>query len=263
VVVSEQRSPSARSVGQALDLLELLAASDTPLGVTDVAGRLGLSKPAAHRLLVALTDRGFAEQEPATSKYALGLRAFGLATLAGARRDLRGAGAPHLRELNEATGETVHEAVYDDGHVVYLDRLESRQPVAPISRIGARAPAHCVATGRAILAYLPEAEVEALAERGLERFTDSTPTTREALMADIEATRRRGYAVNEGAWRADVAGIAAPVRDYSGMVIGSIGCCLPVARLTRRSRPGLVESTLEAAAAVSAELGFVTPAAPR
>jgi IclR family transcriptional regulator, KDG regulon repressor len=258
VVVAEQRSASARSVGRTLDLLELLA-SDAPLGVTDVASRLGLSKPAAHRLLAALTERGFAEQEPATSKYALGLRAFGLATLAGARQDLRSAGAKHLRELNEATGETVHEAVYDDGHVVYLDRLESRQPVAPISRIGARAPAHCVATGRAILAYLPEAEVEALLERGLERFTDRTPATRERLLADIEATRRRGYAVNEGAWRADVAGVAAPVRDYSGLVVGSIGCCLPASRLTRSSRPRLVEHTVEAAAAVSAKLGFVNP----
>jgi IclR family transcriptional regulator, KDG regulon repressor len=254
---------TTRSVGHTLDALELLASSDTPLGVSEVAERLSLSRPGAHRLLATLLDRGYAEQDETTTKYALGLRAFGLATLAASRRDLRGRAERHLRALNEATGETVHLAVYDDGHVVYLDRLESRQPVGPISRIGARAPAHCVATGRAIIAYLPAGEIEALLAREIERFTDATPVTREEIMDDIEATRRRGWALNTGSWRADVGGVAAPLRDYSGRVVASLGCCVPSSRLTRETTPALAERTLAAAAATSAELGFVAPEPPR
>ena len=246
-----------------LNVLELLAGSDSPLGVTEIAERLGLSRPGAHRLLAALRARGFAQQEQTTARYSIGLRAFELATLAASRRDLRSAAAPYLRALNEETGETVHEAVYDDGHVIYLDRVESRRPVAPISRIGARAPAHCVATGLAILAYLPAEEIEALLARPLERFTDSTPVTGEEILEDIEATRHRGWALNVGSWRSDVGGVAAPIRDYGGGVIASLGCCVPSSRLTRRTRPVLVERTVAAAAAVSAALGFVVPAGGR
>lgn len=100
----------------------------------------------------------------------------------------------------------MHLAVHDDGWVVYLEKAESRHPVAPVSRIGDRVPAHLVATGRAILAYLPE----------------------EQLDAEIVAeTRRRGWALNRDSYREGVSGVAAPIRDCTGGVVASIGCCFP------------------------------------
>src|SRR5947207_1188416 len=83
-----------------------------------------------------------------------------------------------------------------------LDILESLHEIAPVSRIGSLAPVHCVATGRAILAYIPREELDALIEHGLERHTEATITDRELLLAELEGTRRRGYALNRGAWRA-------------------------------------------------------------
>ena len=233
---SDSRS-GVKAVDSTLDLLELLAGEGEPMGVSDVAERLGISAPGAHRLLAALRERGYAEQDPHSSRYSIGLRAFGLATLSASRRDLRAKALPHIRELNEATGETVHLAVHDDGWVVYLEKAESRHPVAPVSRIGDRAPAQLVATGRAILSWLPG--------------TDLDPEI-------VEETRRNGWALNLDSWREGVSGVAAPIRDWTGLVVASVGCCLPSRRLTDETRPLIVEKSVTTAERISAELGFVS-----
>lgn len=235
---SDSRS---RTVDSTLDVLELLGSAGEPVGVTDVAERLGLSAAGAHRLLSTLKRRGYAEQDPASSRYSIGLQAFGLAALSASRRDLRERSASYIRELNEATGETVHLAVYDAGWIVYLEKADSRHPVAPVSQVGARAPAHLVATGRAILAYLPESE---LGQLDLEGY-------------DPAETRERGWALNEESYREGVSGVAAPIRDWTGAVTASIGCCLPSRRLTDPEE--LAERCMSAAAGISAELGFVPP----
>jgi IclR family KDG regulon transcriptional repressor len=253
---------SARSVDQTLDLLELLARADQPVGVTEVARSLALSPSGVHRLLATLRERGYAAQDPVTGRYTRGLQCFRLAALAASRQTLRAVADDHLRVLNQATGEAVHLTVYESGHVVYIDKLESHHETAPVSRVGEQAPAHCVATGRAIIAYLPLSEIEMLIERGLEPFTESTISDREALLEDLEATRARGYALNRGSWRAAVGGVAAPIRDFSGMVQASVGCCLPLERLTDETTATLAAQTIQTAAAISEELGFVVPGAP-
>jgi DNA-binding IclR family transcriptional regulator len=253
---------SVRSVDQTLDLLELLARADRPVGVTEIARNLGLSPSGVHRLLATLRDRGYAAQDPVTGRYTRGLACFSLAALAASRQTLRAVADEHLRALNQTTGEAVHLTVYESGHVVYIDKLESHHETAPVSRVGEQAPAHCVATGRAIIAYLPLTEIERLIERGLEAFTESTIGDREALLADLEATRTRGYALNRGSWRAAVGGVAAPIRDFSGMVQASVGCCLPLERLTAEATTRLADRTIQTAGAISEELGFVLPGTP-
>jgi IclR family KDG regulon transcriptional repressor len=250
------RPSTAQTVRRTLDVLEALASARGPLGVSELAAKLGMSAAAAHRMLSTLAERGYARQDPASARYSIGPRCFSLATLAASQLDLRAAAAPHLRALNEETGEVVHLALYDDGEVIYIDRLEGKRPVGPISRIGARAPAHCVSTGRAILAHLPDHVVQELVERGLKRYTERSPVTWAALQADREQTRRRGYAINEGSWYPEISGVAAPIRDYTGAVSASLGVCVPTSRFTPARRKKLIDCTLRAARAVSAELGF-------
>jgi IclR family KDG regulon transcriptional repressor len=252
---------SVRSVDQTLDALELLSQAERPLGLGEIAQSLGISPPATHRLLSALRARGYVAQDGSTSRYTRGLACFSLAALAASRQDLRRTAAPHLDALNGETAEAVHLAVYESGFAVYIDKRESRRETAPVSRVGERAPAHCVATGRAILAYLPLTDLEALIAEGLQRFTDTTPDNRERLLADLDRTRRQGYALNRGAWRPAVGGVACPIRDFSGLVQGSIGCCVPLERFDDDRLPALARRTMLAAAAISAELGYVVPAA--
>jgi DNA-binding IclR family transcriptional regulator len=256
---SVQPRASVRSVDQTLDVLELLARAERPLQLSEIATQLDLSAPATHRLLSTLRERGYVAQDPFSSKYMRGLACFSLAALAASRQSLRDAAAAPMRSLNVDTGEAVHLTVYESGSAVYIDKLESLRETAPVSRVGERAPAHCVATGRAILAYLPLADLEALLATGLHRYTETTLADRDELLLDLAETRRRGYALNRGAWRAGVGGVAAPIRDFSGIVQASIGCCLPLERFTDDRIPELAAHTVRTAAAISCELGFVIP----
>jgi IclR family KDG regulon transcriptional repressor len=253
---------SVRSVEQTLDVLELLSQAERPLALGEIARSIGSSPPATHRLLSALRARGYVAQEGSGSRYTRGLACFSLAALAASRQDLRRAAAPQLEALNRDTGEAVHLAVHQAGFAVYIDKRESRRETTPVSRVGERAPAHCVATGRAILAFLPLADIEALIAGGLERFTDTTPADRDELLSDLDRTRHRGYALNRGAWRPAVGGVACPIRDFSGLVQGSIGCCVPLERFGEDRLPALAERTMRAAAAISAELGHFLVAPP-
>lgn len=250
------RPPNNRSVEHALSILDLLAAAREPMRVTDVARELDITLPTASRLVSTLEARGYAAQDPATRRYTIGLRAFGLGQLAAAGRDLRTVALPHMRQLNEATGEVVHLGVYHDGAVVYVEKLDSRHAVAPSSAIGGRAPAACVATGKALLAYQAHDEIDRAIGAGLRRPGGGATASPEELAADLEETRRRGYAVNRESWREGVSGVASPVRDHTGVVRAGVGCCLPSERLTAKAERAIVADVLETAAAISTDLGF-------
>lgn len=252
--------PPNRSVSNALSILELLAADGQPLGVTDIARTLNLSVAGAYRLLSTLQARGYVEQDGETARYSVGVGAFALAHLSGARRDLRAVALPHMAELNEVTGETVHLAVYDRGDVICIEKVDSRHPVAPTSSIGTRAPAFCVAAGRALLAFQPRHEIERVLSQPRASFTEHTVTERAEIDRQLEATRRDDYAVNVEGWRVGVGGIAAPVRDYSGHVRATVSCIAPVTRLGRDRRRTLIRETGRAAAAISRDVGFHAPA---
>jgi IclR family transcriptional regulator, KDG regulon repressor len=249
------RPPNNRSVEHALAILDLLAAASDPVRLTDVAREVGITLPTASRLVSTLEAHGYAAQDPATRRYTIGLRAFGLGQLAAAGRDLRAVALPHMRQLNEATGEVVHLGVYHDGAVVYVEKLDSRHAVAPSSAIGSRAPAACVATGKSLLAHQSHDEIDRVIGAGLRRPGGGTVSPEE-LAADLEETRRRGYAVNRESWREGVSGVAAPVRDHTGIVQAGVGCCLPSERLTAKAERTIVTHVLETAAAISTDLGF-------
>jgi DNA-binding IclR family transcriptional regulator len=245
---------------RALDILELLAGSPGPQGLTEIAERVHGPKATVHRLLATLQARGYATQDPRTGRYDAGIRCFELGSLWASRLDLRAVAAPHAARLNELSGETVHLAVYDHGDVVYVDKIESRHPVVAKSQLGARCPAACVATGRALLAYQPREEIEEALRGPLPAPSPQSVTRPAELGALLDQVRRDGYAVNHGGYREGVGGVAAPVRDYTGGVVASVGLCLPEQRFGPDRFGALRDWTVAAAAAISAALGG--PAVP-
>ncbi|GAB3982011.1 IclR family transcriptional regulator [Actinoallomurus acanthiterrae] len=243
-----------QAVAHALDVLELLAA-EGPRSLGRIAESCGRSKATTHRLLATLVTRGYAEQDPETGVYRAGLRCveLGMSVLAGVR--IGDVARPHLEELNAATGEVVHLCVYDRGEVVYIAKLDSRLPVAPQSRVGARAPAHCVAPGRALLAHQPPAELARVTDAGLRRYTENTITEADRLAEELARVRERGYAINESSWRSGVCGIGAVIRDYTGTAVAAVGCCVPESRFGTAHRRDLATAVTTAATRISADLG--------
>lgn len=235
--------------------MEYLARSGQPRGLTEIATHIEGPKATIHRLLATLRARGYVSQDKRSMAYSIGIRCFELGNLWARSFDLRSVAAPQLAHLNEVTGETVHLAVYDQGDSLYIDKIESSYDVVPKSHVGGRCPAAQVATGRVLLAHQPMDEIRAQLTTPLRVYTPDSLTEPDQLQSLLADVRQQGYAVNHGSYRPGVGGIAAPVRDHTGAVVAAIGLCLPEHRFGEDRFPELRDATVEAAGAVSAEVG--------
>jgi DNA-binding IclR family transcriptional regulator len=245
-----------RSVNNALSILETFTSDRPELGVTELARALGLGKSTVHRLLSSLSARGYVRKNPHTDRYCLGLKAFEVGSVAAGQHLIRETAASHLRRLSTACRETVHLGVLDDGDVVYIDKIESQQALQMYSRIGRRAPAHCTALGKALLAWEPEDSLERFLGRRLKAYTPRTLTDQAALRADLGEVRVRGYALDDDEFEVGLRCIAAPVRDHTGRVVASLGIASPAVRLPTEQVPAMAGIVREVAGEVSAALGW-------
>jgi len=241
-----------------LELVEALARSDRPRGVTELAVEMNLTKSNVHRLLKTLEHKGYLRRDAGTGHYGLSLKLWELGSSVVSQLDLRRAALPHLQRLADHTRETVHLSLLDGCDVVYVEKIDSPQPVRTYSRLGGRAPAYCVATGKAMLAFAPDAVIRAAA-RSIHPFTSRTVRNEKALRAELERVRAAGFAVNQGEWRGAVCGVAAPIRDISGAVIAATGVSGPAERLKPRRIKTLAPAVVAAADAISRALGYAAP----
>lgn len=257
------------SVVRALSLLDAMAAQGRPIGIAELSKRVRLHVSTVHRLLATLITRGYAQQDPETGKYALGLRPFVLGQAYLEQTDLRRIVHPALQRLVEATGETANLVVMDREEVVYLDKAESTQSLRFFSRIGRRAPPYCTAVGKVLLAWLPpEEREEVLGRLTLTPLTRSTITEEDALRGELERVAAQGFAVDREECEEGASCLAVPLRDHTGRVVAALGISAPTVRLPEATRERLTALLLEEARTVSQELGYqgaaaAAPAAPR
>jgi IclR family KDG regulon transcriptional repressor len=244
-----------------LSVLEVLARSPRPRSVSNLAAALNLTRSNAHRTLQTLVASGFARQDEHTSGYECTLKLFELAAAMPARLNLSNFAAPLMRALVASTQETVHLSVLDGGDVVYVEKIDSPQPVRAYSAVGGRAPAYCVATGKALLASQPEDHADRY-EGKFEAFTPTTITTTEALRTHLRQVRRQGFAINHGEWRATVHGLAAPVFGSGGRIIAAIGISGPADRLPKARLESLSGEVVAAARELTLMLDFPAPDNP-
>lgn len=235
-----------------LNMLEALARSDTHLGVTDLVNKLGLTKSNVHRTLATLVSAGYVDQDE-NGKYGCTLKLFELGGLITDRIDVRAIAEAPMEELGRASREAVHLAVLDGLDVIYLHKVESPEPIRAYSRVGGRAPAYSVASGKALLAYQSPAYLEKLNGK-MEIYTPETLTTESLLHNELRAIRSNSVAINRGEWRAEVGGIAAIVFNHENLPIAAIGVSGPIERIeqNRDSNTATVKST---ARKVSTSLG--------
>src|SRR5207302_6617200 len=244
------------SVANAICLLTSFSGEEDELGITTLANRLRLAKSTVHRLESTVTGAGFLEQNSETGKYRLGVALFELGALVRRRMDVANEARPKLRELLEKTGETVQLGIVDHFSVLYVYEMESRRAIRMAAAVGARAPLHCTAVGKVLLAYQPREYVKELMGRGLTAYTPKTVTKREAVLAMLDEVRLRGHAIDDEESESGLRGIAAPVRNHGGGVIAALGVAAPVQRMNKKRVQTCVPSVIETAAAVSTRLGY-------
>lgn len=253
------RSGTIQSVDRALDILEALARAQEALPLVTLAGEVGLNPSTCHHLLATLAQRGYVVQEPRTRYYCLGNQVLQLQHARVQQIDLASLVGPILRELNRSTGEAVHLAVLQARELVTVAKLESLHPIKVDNGfVGKSNAAHATATGKAILAYLPEVELdEMIAARGLHPFTRRTITDPGVLMAELERVRQSGYAVDDEEFQPGVICVGAPVRNHAGQVVASISISAPQMRLTSQDGVDhLARQAVAAAGQISAQLGY-------
>jgi DNA-binding IclR family transcriptional regulator len=198
-----------QAVDRAAALLKAVADSRQPLTVVELAAATGLNRSTAWRLLATLDRHGLVERDPVTQRYSVGYAVLQMA--AGGDYDVLVRRArPAVERLANETGETASLAVAKRFDLVYIDQVEAPQIMSP-NWLGRSVAMHATSSGKAFLAWLPEEEREVLVPQSLERFTDTTLTSRRALEAELDEVRRVGYAVCVGELEETLYGVSAPI----------------------------------------------------
>lgn len=262
VTIPDERR-TIQSVERALDILEVLAAGTEEMRLNEIARATSLNISTCHHLIATLLDRGYVGQNPRGRTYFLGNKTLELSRSRAAMIDLVQAAMPALRTLNQATGETVHLDILRGTSLTTLAKLESRHPVRVATDDVIKSDAaHATATGRAILAWLPETELNRIiADKGLRRFTERTITSRDELIENLRLVRRHGYAVCREEFQPGVVCIGSAIRDHTGAVIGALSCLLPGMRASEEHVERIGEQVKDAATTLSLQLGGDTPVA--
>ena len=250
-----------RAVERTLDILELLGQAGDGRRITEISRRLKVPVSTIHRYLSSLASRGYVEQNAASQKYHLGLQALRLKDSSVMQMHMPAQARVGMLKLLDETGQTVHLAILSGIEIVYLDTLDAPSSFIIRTPPGKRAPAYHTSLGRALLAALPDEEVERrFAGSSLEALTPFTITTLPALIADLYLVRERGYAVDRresglGHWC-----IAAPVRDYTGEVVAAISVAMLLSQIPMDEEPRLSKLLLKVCSSVSSQLGYVAHA---
>jgi DNA-binding IclR family transcriptional regulator len=253
-VLTNTAPARARSgINSGLDVLECLAASRQPLSLSHIAAALGMAKSSVHQLLQALVGRGYAERR-VDQLYGVGVKAWEVGCSAAFVENGRVA-EPYMAELVRSVQEGASLGQLDGAHTVCIQIAESPQVVRVHCAVGERNPAHCVSNGLVLLAAMSDDEVTALLPRKLQRVTSRTLATRDALLAELQRIRRRGYAVCRGSWRLDVAGVAVAVRAPDHRAVAALSIALPLERLTPQHLRRVSAALLVAASGIERKLG--------
>jgi IclR family acetate operon transcriptional repressor len=242
-------------VDRALYLLETIADAGGEATLTELATRTGLNISTCHHLLATLIKRGFVIKVPGRRLYALGARIFFLSH-ACLQVDLPRRAQPYLEAVNRATGETVHLAALQGDAVVTLAVREARHAVrVDTGKVGRVEAPHATSVGKAIMAWLPEAEIQRLVAGGMKRYTDKTITEFPSLIESLRVVRRNGYAVDREEYLPGVICVGAAIRDQAGTVIGAISASTPMMRADEEHIALMRDEINAATRALSAEFG--------
>jgi len=240
------------SVRRCLEVLEAFSAEEPELSLAQVSRRLGCHKSSVFRILSTLAARGYVEKNALNHTYRLGWKLLDLAGRLAGGYKLPDIAAPFMEALAQSTGEIVHLSILDGEEIVYLEKKGRSQPLTVSTMVGGRNPAHASAMGKVLLSGLPKAERAALLGRGpLARLTANTITDPQLLSRELEAVRRRGYALDDEESFQGIRCLAAPLRDRDGRVVAAISVTAPSQRLGSRRAAEIRRQVLEAARLIS------------
>ncbi|MBR0750650.1 helix-turn-helix domain-containing protein [Bradyrhizobium jicamae] len=256
----EARDGGVQSVDRALSILTTLAEDDEGYRLSDLAVRTGLSTSTVHRLLATLESRRFVQFDRTQSKWHVGSRAFSVGATFARRRNFSAQAIPYLRKLRDLTRETANLAVVDDEFIIVLTRMESREIMRSLTKVGGRAAMVASGVGKAVLATYSNDDVSAIIRHhGMPRLTEKSIVRPSDLFRELEKIRKQGYALDDEEACMGLRCIAAVVYNDCAEPLAAISVSGMTSRLTDERLPEVGQIVREVAQELTLALGGVMP----
>jgi IclR family acetate operon transcriptional repressor len=225
---------TVQALDRALAILKVLADSEG-MSLTELSDAAGQAPATVYRVLSTFEAHGMVEVQPATQLWFIGQEAFRIGSAFLGRTSLVEQARAVMRGLMAETGETANLAIADGGQVVFISQVETHEPIRAFFRPGTRGPIHASGIGKALLAYYPEEALERIVRgQGLEAFTARTITDRERLIAELAATRARGWAMDDEERTVGMRCIAAPIFNEFREAVAGVSISGPTDRMAQR-----------------------------
>lgn len=256
IIVEDSHLKWRLMLRNAMAVLDLFTLTRRDLGVIEAANLLGRPKSTMSRWLSSMESAGFLVRDRTTSRYRISMRMAALGEVARQTTTLQREARPILERLAATTGETTNLAILDGTVAVNIEGAVSPRPIMHVGWVGRRLPLHVSAAGKALLAWLDDADLMRILPEELERYTAWTITDIDLLRADLSRSVERGYTVAWAEMESDMVAVGAPVRDHSGLVVGALAVSAPTSRVSSESTTDLGTHVVSAAADLSASLGY-------
>ena len=240
---------------RALTVLETLSQSRKGYSVSELSRRLTLPKSSVHLILRTLERRGYLQKQATGGRYRFGMKLIALSRMALDGVELRDEAREALASLAQRTGLTVHMGVLERSEIVIIERLESAAPVRVVSWVGRRMNVNSTAIGKALIAFLPEAEFEAqIRPTQLARPNDRTIATMGALKRELDRVRQQGYSLCDEEDEIGVRCVGAPILNRGDHAMAAISVAGTTVQIPPERIPELGAAVREAAAGITARI---------
>lgn len=251
-------SKQPESVAAVLKVFAILNAlgERSDIGITDLSVRLAMPKATVYRFLQTMKSLGYVRQEADSERYGLAMRMFELGAKALPSPELVDLSKHHMQMLADATGETVHLGTLIDSEIIYIHKVDSRHMLGMYSRIGRRAPLHCTAIGKVLMAWEhPERRERILDGAEFKRFRDKTITTRAAFLAELEQVKKQGFGEDREEFDDHIRCLGVPIFDRLAQPIAGLSVSFPTFRFDAEKAPEVVKMLQAASRDISEKLG--------
>lgn len=244
------------TIQRALDILNLF--KDQPsLSFIDLQKKLGFNKTTLYRVLSTLQDNKYLKKEEG-GKYGLGINLFILGNRISKEYQLINVSTPFMQDLSQSLDLTIHLGTLDGTNVILIQKVEPHRSIKMICQIGGYLPAHCTSLGKTLLAFSSkEAVQKVIGTQGLQRYTPHTFCTTESLLAELESTRSRGYALDNAEHEKNIRCVAVPILNDSGRIEAALGAAGTIMDLPDEESIRKTADTLKAVRdKISGEMGY-------
>lgn len=249
---NENLNYSLKSLIKSINLFEQLV-DGGEMSIAELSSVSGLGKSNVHRILGTFKSLGYVGQNVETGKYYATLKIYGMGNRVSKRIPLRRVAKPYLYELFEKCHETVNLAVYDDGEVIFLDKIITKEPLRIELDIGKSVPPYCSALGKTFMAYSKDIVLEDI---DFKKHTDTTITSWQELNKELEIIRQNDYAIDNEEYIKGLKCIAVPIFDKNRHAVAAISIATPTLRLDSDKEIAFIEYLKEAVQKISNEMGY-------